>query len=98
MTPVGEAHEFMLESPQDVKVDQRGKANANGEKTTTIDRFSIGGLAGIEVALNDLRAQGFTGFQARDRMTVTCVGIHQSEEYGMSDSPDFELKLDRERF
>lgn len=79
-----------------MKLDANLKVAKKGTDAV-IDRFSLGALAGIEVALNDIKAKGFDNFRYRDRITITCTGISKGDEsMGMSDSPDFKIDVERD--
>ena len=71
------------------------KTPATGDTEFTCVR--IGNLAGITLA----RMQALDGaknknFVVGDRVFLKCTGISKAKEAGHSDSPDFEMEIDRE--
>ena len=96
-TKYGEGYEFTLVSPQSLKVfvDEFGTTTKTGpgdEKTLT--RFALPSLNGFEMAVQDMMTEGFLGFQAFDKVTITCVDILPATESGYSDMPMFEITVD----
>lgn len=69
-----------------------GKYNSNGEPQRC-DRFAMGALSGWEMALDDMRSQGFRNFQPNDYVTIECVGVLASANPEFSDMPQFRVSV-----
>ncbi len=101
-TKFGLGHEFLLVQPATltVFVDEYGSTykkqpddNAHGvDKTLT--RFAMPPLAGFDMAVQDLEANGFPGFRQGDRCVITCIGIQKGTTVGFSDMPEFTISVD----
>lgn len=91
-------HQFLCAVPPalEVEVDENGKYFPGG-KRTTIDRFSVGALTGIEMALDAFRMKNawFKEFAMHDRVTFLCYEVQKSDDPKMSDMPQFEISIER---
>jgi hypothetical protein len=54
---------------------------SQGAVKTPLEKWSIGALKGFEMALQDLKTQGYT-FQFRDIVKVTCIGFQRQSGIG----------------
>jgi hypothetical protein len=81
-----------------VPLDENGKFNPDNGKTTKIDKFSVGSMAGIEMALDVCRTQAewFKEFQMHDLVTFECVGVRKSSKRDQSDMPEFTITVERQ--
>lgn len=97
----GECFQFLCLNPSTitVPVDERGKLDLENGKEMPIDKFAIGNLAGFDMALQVAmsKAPWFKGFQMRDRVKISCIGIQKAQENsGNSDMPEFEIAVERD--
>lgn len=102
-TKYGLGYEFILVKPSTITiaVDQFGSSYKKddpeipeGCAIRPITRFSIPPLAGFDMALQDMKAGGFPGFQFGDKCIIKCTDIQASKDFGFSDMPMFELSVD----
>lgn len=93
----GECHQFLCLIPQTLKVklNDRGRLDSNGTEQE-IDKFSVGALTGIEMALDALRvtAPWFGEFKLHDKVQFECIGI-QPGVNGNSPMPEFSITVER---
>jgi hypothetical protein len=73
------------------KVVPKGTEGAEARK---LDQFAMGALAGYQMALDDLKAQGWKGFQLHDRVWIKCVELQPATQRGYSDMPMFEITIE----
>lgn len=79
-----------------INVNENGKWVPDGEgKPLVIDKFAIGALTGFEMALDALKMKGFERLQTRDKVHIECTGITRAKERGMSDMPEFLVRVER---
>lgn len=98
-TKYGAGTEFLLVVPRElfVKVDEfqhYSPALADDPNARKITRFAMPPLAGFEMAVQDLKANGFDGFRLHDACIIKCVGIQKSTQRDFSDMPLFEISVD----
>lgn len=101
-TRYGPGHEFLLVKPETLTVfiDEFGtsykKQPADDVKgqDKTVTRFSLPPLAGFDMALQDMIANGFPGLRFGDRMIITVTEIEPAKKYGHSDMPIFDISVD----
>jgi len=82
-------------------LNAKGKVDDKDGKETPVDKFSIGELTGIKMAIDvmddasdgQFRAGG--GFRRHDLVTFDCTGIRKAEEKGQSDMPEFVIIVKR---
>lgn len=91
-----EIHQFSCVSPLEVPLAQDGKFNVNG-KMTKLEKFAVGQMAGIEMAIQDLKTQGFDFFRTTDYVTFECTDIQQATQAGFSDMPLFVVSVSTEK-
>jgi hypothetical protein len=95
---VSECHQFLCMMPEVIEVPTNGKGRVDYKdgKPTKVDKFAIGALTGIEMALDALRvnAPWFRSFEMRDKVTFSCTGV-QPGENGNSDMPEFLIEVER---
>jgi hypothetical protein len=58
-----------------------------------IDKFSVGQMAGLEMALDSMRLAGFSEFQFRDFVTIECTGVQEPTQRGHSPMPEFTVTI-----
>lgn len=63
-------------------------------KTIEIDQFAMGNLAGFQMALDDLHANGFKGFTMHEKVWIKCVEIQPAMDSSRSPMPMFELVIE----
>lgn len=99
MTANGECMEFLCMVPAKLSVKVlAGKIDEKGE-AVEIDRFSIGNLSGINMALDVVKRESagrFKGLQDRDRVEFECIGFKKSEKFGNSDMAEFVINVERD--
>ena len=98
-TKYGMGTEFLLVLPIAlfVKIDQYGHASpclSDDTDARRITRFAMPPLSGFDMAMQDLKANGFDGFRLHDRCIIKCVGKQKASEIGFSDMPLFEISVD----
>ena len=96
-TKFGTGHEFLLIKPQTltVNVDQFGSTTKKGDgEQRILTRFAVPPLAGFTMALQDLQTSGFPGLRFGDRCILKCVDIQESQDFGFSAMPLFEISVD----
>lgn len=96
----GMLYQFILLAPTDLKVpmNERGRYDDKGTPTV-IDKFSVGQMAGLEMAIDAIKtatAGKFVSFQYKDRVTISCVGNQKAENEDFSDMPTFEITVERD--
>jgi hypothetical protein len=95
---MSECHQFLCAVPEvlEVPVNEKGRTDYKHGKPTKVDKFAVGALTGIEMAMDALRvnAPWFGKFQRMDKVTFTCTGI-QAGENGNSDMPEFSIDVER---
>lgn len=87
-----EIHQFSCVSPLEVPLDENGKFNPNG-KPTKLEKFAVGNLSGIDMAIQDLKTQGFDFFRTSDYVTFECTEIQPALKFGNSDMPLFTVSI-----
>ena len=96
-TAVGDCLRFRCLSPSKltVHVDENNHIISHDApgKDIEIDQFAIGALAGIQMAIDDLKANGFTGFKLHDRVWFKCVEIQEAQP-GQNPMPFFEITVE----
>ena len=92
MSSAGECYEFAVVPGQpkpEAYLDSLGKVvekGSPGSHLAQLDKFSIGALKGLGMALQDLLAQGYDGFKFRDIVEFECTGFQeQSQSQGPKD-------------
>lgn len=73
------------------KITEDGDASG---KETLLDRFSIGGLKGFQIALDDLASQGIL-LTFRDLVKITCIGTQPSLDNHKDEMILFEVEISR---
>lgn len=76
-----------IPSKLSVNVDDAGRVVPEGEegsKTREIDQFAMGALAGFEMALDDMKANGWKGFQLHDKVWIKCEEEQEASQPGYS--------------
>lgn len=73
-----------------------GRFNEEGD-LTKCDKFSMGALSGWEMALEDMRPQGFVNFKTGDYVTIECVGVQENSNPEFSDMPQFRVSISDKR-
>jgi hypothetical protein len=63
-------------------------------RTVEIDQFAMGNLSGFQMALDDMLANGYTGFKLHDRVWIKCVEIQPAMDSTRSPMPMFELAVE----
>lgn len=63
-------------------------------KETFLDRFSIGGLKGFQIALDDLASNGIV-LTFRDLVQITCTGMQPSIDGKKDDMLLFSIDISR---
>ena len=96
-TANGTCYKFRCAVPSklQVNVDENNRVVPEGEhvKVSEIDQFAIGSLAGFQMAMDDMKANGFKGFAIHDRVWIKCVGF-QEPLPGQSPMALFELAVE----
>ena len=85
-------HHFNCVSPLSVPLSSEGKFSPDG-KLTKLDKFAVGNLAGVEMAIQDCKDQGFDFFRNSDYVTFLCTEIQPSTQPGFSDMPLFRIVI-----
>lgn len=84
----GKAHKFKCAVPSKltVYVDDSGRvmSQEDGGTAKEIDQFAMGGLAGFLMALDDMTAQGWKGFELHDQVWIKCTGEQPATQAGYS--------------
>jgi hypothetical protein len=97
-TQNGTCYKFKCAVPSKltVRVDDANRIVPDDEasKTIEIDSFAIGALAGFEMALDDMRGQGFKQFAIHDRVWIKCVGMQEPTSPNFSPMPLFEVVVE----
>ena len=98
-TANGECYKFKCAVPSklQVHVDEFNRVvpeDEEGAKVIEIDQFAMGNLAGFVMALDDMKANGFTGFKLHDRVWIKCVGEQPATSAGYSPMAMFELDIE----
>lgn len=75
---------------------ENGRFDPDG-KPTKCDKFSMGALSGWEMALEDMRPQGFIDFRAGDYVTIECTGVKPNANPEFSDMPEFRVSISDKR-
>lgn len=91
-------YQFIVINPTEFQVplNSRGRYDEQGEMTR-VDKFGLGQMAGLEMALDSIKAAGiFKDFQYKDRVKFTCVDIQKAESRDFSDMPMFEIEIERD--
>jgi|SRR5260370_1198047 len=65
-----------------------------GSKSRDIDQFSIGALAGFGMALDDMKANGWKGFQLHDKVWIKCTEQQEATQQGYSPMLMFEVTVE----
>lgn len=95
---VSECHQFLCAIPEvlEVPVNDKGRTDFRNGKPTKVDKFAVGALTGIEMAIDALRvnAPWFSKFEMRDKVTFHCTGV-QPGQNGNSDMPEFIVEVER---
>lgn len=94
----GECFQFLCVEPQLIEVKTtNGKFDADHGTPEKVDRFSIGMLAGVDMALQDIQTsnQWFQKFQYGDRVTIECTGVQKATQANHSDMPTFQIDVER---
>ena len=99
MSANGECHEFLAipDAKPEAWLDATGRiceAGSVGATKNTLERFSIGSLKGFEMALQDLKTQGYN-FQFRDRVTIECTGHKDTGDKNKDDMIMFSVTPSR---
>lgn len=95
MTANGECYEFLCMNPATITVPTLlGKLDPQGEPTT-FDRFSIGSMAGFNMAMDVAKAEGFDDFRSKDVVQIECVGLIPPTKLGHSPMVEFKLEIER---
>ena len=93
-------HQFICADPPILKVpiDERGKVNWENGRETDIDKFAIGALTGLEMAIDQVKEnhEWFHDFQIRDLVTIECIGTIHSDKLGYSDMVEFKIAVQRD--
>jgi hypothetical protein len=91
----GEVFQFKALEPITLTVDENGKAVKEGKgKEVQADKFGMGALTGFEMALDDMRAQGFPGFRVGNKVTIECTGVAPSSDPRLSDMLEFAVDVE----
>lgn len=95
---VSECHQFLCMIPEliEVPVNDKGRTDYKLGKPTKVDKFAVGALTGMEMALDALRvnAPWFKSFEMHDKVTFNCTGITAGEN-GNADMPEFLIEVER---
>lgn len=101
-TRYGPGHEFLLVKPESLTVfiDEYGTSykkqpadDAKGQDHQ-VTRFSLPPLAGFDMAIQDMMANGFDGLRFGDRVLIECTEIEPAKKFGHSDMPIFDISVD----
>lgn len=92
-------HQFHCDEPKtlEIPLNEKGRFDLDNGKMTHVDKFAVGALTGIEMALDAVMSNSngaFKGFQFRDRVTFKCTGIAPAER-GQNPMPEFTITIDR---
>jgi hypothetical protein len=101
-TKFGIGREFLLVSPATITVfvDEYGstykKQPDDGTKgqDKQLTRFAMPPLAGFDMAVQDMEANGFPGFKQGDRVLISCIGVQKATNANFSDMPEFDISVD----
>lgn len=101
-TKNGLGREFLLVKPETltVFVDEYGSTwrKQPDDNTQGVDkqikRFALPPLAGFDMAVQDMEANGFPGLRQGDRCVIECVGIQKADNPNYSDMPEFSISVD----
>jgi len=95
---VSECHQFLCAKPEVIEIptNEKGRVDFKNGKATKVDKFAVGALTGIEMALDAVKvnAPWFRQFELRDKVTFTCTGV-QAGQNGNSDMPEFLIEVER---
>lgn len=91
-----ECHQFLCLKPEliEVPLNDKGRLDYDRGKNTKVNKFAIGALTGIQMALQVAESGGFRHFQPRDIVTIECTGI-QPADNGLSPMPEFSVEIER---
>lgn len=94
-------HQFLCASPQTLEVPINPKTGRFDVESPVvkIDKFAIGNLAGIQMALDvcRLKSRGwFEEFQLHDRVSIECTGIVANYDPHQNDMPEFTIVVERD--
>jgi hypothetical protein len=93
-------HEYVIIPPMpkiEVMIGRDGRITEDGDgsgKQVILDKFSMGGLKGYIIALQDLESQGIK-LSPRDRVTITCTGHQESLDNIKDDMAQFTVEIER---
>ena len=94
----GTCFKFRALQPSHIKVhvDESNRVIPEDEpgKDIEIEQFAMGALAGFEMALDDMRANGWKGFAIHDRITIRCVEVQPANQPGYSEMALFEVNAE----
>lgn len=97
---VGVMHEFVVipgEKKIEATIGSDGRLTEDGDatgKVVQLDKFSMGGLKGYQIALGDLESQGVR-LQVRDKVTISCVDYQRSNDRDKDDMAMFSIDIER---
>ena len=66
----------------------------DGGVKKSVDAFAMGALAGWEMAMDDLRANGWKGFDLHDRVWIKCTELQPASQANYSDMPMFDVMVE----
>lgn len=87
-----EIHQFGCVSPLEVPLDEKGRFDPSG-KPTKLEKFAVGNLSGIDMAIQDCKSQGFDFFRPSDYVTFECTEIQPAMQQGRADMPLFKVEI-----
>lgn len=87
-----EIHQFVSIGDVTVPLSDDGKFSPHG-KPTKLEKFAVGQMAGIEMAIQDLKTQGFDFFRMTDYVTFECVDVQPPTQAGFSEMPLFSVSI-----
>jgi hypothetical protein len=87
-----EIHQFNALGDVTAPLDDKGRFDPNG-KPTKLEKFAVGNLSGIDMAIQDLKTQGFDFFRTSDYVTFECTDVQPSMKSGFSDMPLFSVSI-----
>ena len=98
-TANGQCYKFKCGIPSKltVIVDEAGRVvpeDTPEAKSRDIDQFAMGALAGFEMAMDDMKANGWKGFQLHDKVWIKCTEMQDATQPGYAPMLMFEVTVE----